>query len=242
MVVQLSELFHVPKPIIGMIHLAGFDNSDKVRRALEEMKIYEEEGVDGVIVEDYHGSLEDITSTLELIQGKGLNLTVGVNVLRNPYQGFACASHYGCKFVQLDSVQTCDLRVPTHNSYRKNFPNVAVLGGVGFKYTSETGNPLCVDLDEAKPRCDVIVTTGNGTGMETPISKLKKFKRHLGDFPLFVGAGVNESNAYEQLNVVDGAIIGSYFKMHSNTLLPVDRERVRGLMNIVKRVREELGD
>ncbi len=93
---------------------------------------------------------------------------------------------------------------------------------------------------EAKPRCDVIVTTGEGTGVETPISKLREFRTYLGEFPLFVGAGVNESNVYEQLRVADGAIVGSYFKQGSNTKLPVDRLRVRGLMNIVRRVREEV--
>ncbi len=58
---KFRALFH-NTPIIGMIHLAG---NDPVKRALEEIAIYEEEGVDGVIVENYHGSKMDVVKTLE---------------------------------------------------------------------------------------------------------------------------------------------------------------------------------
>ena len=56
---DFSNVFQLEKPIIGMIHLAGRDSSEKVERALDEIVIYEEEGLDGVIIEDYHGSPDD---------------------------------------------------------------------------------------------------------------------------------------------------------------------------------------
>ena len=37
--------------------------------------------------------------------------------------------------------------------------------------------------------------------------------------------------------VCDGAIIGSYFKPNGDTQMPVDRIRVRELMDIVREVR-----
>ncbi len=223
------------KPIIGMIHLAGKTQDEKISRALEELTIYEQEKISGAIVEDYHGSSEDVKETLKQSQGK-FNLIIGVNVLRDPYSGFRLAREYGARFVQFDSVQTKDLDLELYNRMRREFPDIVVLGGVGFKYISPTGNPLEVDLTEATSRCEAIVTTGSGTGIETPIQKLKDYKKLLGEFPLVVGAGVNLQNVYEQLQICDGAIVGCYLKFRGDTHLSVSRQKVRSLMDIVEKM------
>jgi len=94
-----------------------------------------------------------------------------------------------------------------------------------------------LDLEEGKSRCEAIVTTGSGTGVETPIDKLKQYKELLEEFPLIVGAGVDLENVYDQLKIVDGVIIGSYFKLGGDTHRPIERQRVRDLMNLVGVVR-----
>ncbi|MFA5993104.1 MAG: BtpA/SgcQ family protein [Candidatus Pacearchaeota archaeon] len=234
---EFSKLFSSKKPIIGMIHLAGRKKEDKVTRALEELAIYDQEGVSGAIIEDYHGSSEDVEETLRQSNGR-FNLVLGINVLRNPYGAFKLAADYGARFVQFDSVQTKDLDLSLYENMRGAFPNILVLGGVGFKYISPTGNPLEIDLEEGKSRCEAIVTTGDGTGMETPLEKLRQYQELLRDFPLIVGAGVNLRNVCEQLQVCDGAIVGSYFKPEGNTQLPVDRMKVRDLIHIVGKMRD----
>jgi predicted TIM-barrel enzyme len=149
------------------------------------------------------------------------------------------ANEYDAKFIQLDSVQTPDLDISKYDSLREKYPQVVVLGGVGFKYTKPTGNPLEVDLREGKSRCEAIVTTGPGTGIETPTDKLKDYKNILGDFPLIVGAGVNIRNIYSQLSVADGAIIGSYIK-NGNTEAPIDKFLVAGIVKEVDRLRKSI--
>ena len=89
----------------------------------------------------------------------------------------------------------------------------------------------------AKARCDAVVTTGDATGIETPIDKLFRYKEILRDFPLIVGAGVNPENAYEQLKVVDGAIVGSCFKPDGEIRAMVEIGLVRRLMDVVDEVR-----
>ncbi len=234
--INFYDLFPDKKPIIGMIHLSGNDD-EKIDRALEELLIYEEESIDGAIVEDYHGNLNDVITTLKLCQGKYENIVIGVNVLRNPYYGFRLAHEMGAKFIQFDSVQTPDLNLEVYDNLRKSYPDIAVLGGIGFKYTRPTGNLLQADLFEGKLRCEAVVTTGEGTGIETPSDKLKEYKSFLKDFPLIVGAGVNVKNAYEQLMICDGAIVGSYFKYNSQTHNHVDRLKVRTLMETIKEIR-----
>tara|TARA_Y100000310_G_C20539818_1_gene742663 strand:- start:253 stop:963 length:711 start_codon:yes stop_codon:yes gene_type:complete len=234
---EFNNLFEGEKPIIGMIHLAGKNKDDRIGRALEELILYEGEGVDGVIIEDYHGSVEDVRKVLKTSAQLNLSIVRGVNILINPYSGFELAQEYGAKFVQFDSVQTPDLNLKEYDFMRRKYPDVSVLGGIGFKYTKPTRNLLKVDLDEGKSRCEAIVTTGIGTGKETPAGKLREYKILLEEFPLIVGAGVNVGNVYEQLGIADGAIIGSYFKPDGNTELPVQRRKVRKIMDIAKEIR-----
>lgn len=229
---KFHKLFPIKKPIIGMIHLAG---ENKVERALEELAIFEQEGIDGAIIEDYHGGYEDVYETLKQTSKSNFKLILGVNVLINPYSSFKLAKEFGAKFIQFDSVQKTDLNSKRYNQLREDYPNIVVLGGIGFKYVPPTGNPLEIDLEQGKKRCEAIVTTGTGTGIETPIEKLKQYKTILKDFPLIVGAGVNINNIYEQLNIADGAIIGSSLKPKNNTYSPIDRTKVKDLMSLVKK-------
>lgn len=231
---KFFALFPSRKPLIGMIHLAGSSKSEKIKRALEELTVYEEEGLDGAIIEDYHGDFNDVYEALHQISVRGFKIQIGVNVLSNPYSAFELSCKFGSRFVQFDSVQTRDLDLGLYGTLRKKYTELVVLGGVGFKYIPPTGNPLVVDLEQGISRCDAVVTTGSGTGVETPLEKLKQFKDTLGKFPLVVGAGVNLENVQEQLKVSDGAIVGSYFKPGGNTFLPVDRKKVREMVGIVK--------
>jgi len=234
---KIRELFNIEKPIIGMMHLAGEGIDEKINRAFTELDIFQEEGINGIIVENYHASPSDVERVLEEINTYSPNLVLGINILGDSTKAFELADKFKAGFIQIDNIQTNGLDLTEYNSLRKSYPQIAVLGGVGFKYTLQTGNPLKQDLEEAKPRCEAIVTTGEGTGIETPLEKLVEYKKELGDYPLIVGTGVNLENAYDQLNIADGAIIGTYLKSDENTNLPTERRRVRDVMNVVKAVR-----
>ncbi len=218
------------KSIFGMIHLYG---TSPVERALEEIQIYQEEGLQGVIVENYHGSTDDVITVLRNL--KDVKIEIGINILPNEYElAFELAEQYG-SFIQMDYIsgryeKNTYLDVDHYMSYRNKYPNVSVLGGVWPKYYRPVeGSDLKEDLTKAKMLCDAIVVTGSGTGMETPIDKIKTFREIVSDFPLIIGAGVTSDNI-ENLEVADGSIIGSYFK-NGNTTSKVDRELVKLFMN-----------
>lgn len=224
------------KPIIGMIHCAGETRREKLQRALDELTIYEEEGVDAAIVEDYHGNVVDVMGVLN---NSRHSILKGVNLLCNPYASFEMAHDFNGCFVQFDSVQENTLDVERFLSMRKNYPGVFVLGGIRFKYIRPSGKTLEEDIADGKKYSDVIVTTGEGTGIETPLDKLHSFRNFIPNFPFFVGAGVTFENIREQLAVVDGAIIGNYFKNDNNTYNHVDRNKVRTLMDCVREIRNQ---
>lgn len=236
---MFKDIFPVKKPIIGMIHLAGESGPEKVVKALEELSIYDEEGIDGAIIENYHGRPEDVYEALNQAQDSTpkLSLALGMNILGEPEFTFEIAKKFGARFIQFDSVLKKHPSQKWYDARRREYPDIVVLGGVRFKYQPSTGKSLEEDIKQGISRCDAAVTTGDGTGIETLTGKLLEFKEKLGDFPLIVGAGVNLDNAYEQLQISDGAIIGSYFKEHDNTERYVDRKKVRDIMDIARSLR-----
>lgn len=218
------------KSIFGMIHLYGIN---PIERALEEIQIYQDEGVQGVIIENYHGSTGDVIDVLDSL--KDTKIEIGINILPNEYElAFELADKYG-SFIQMDYIsgryeKNTYLDIDHYMYYRNKYPTVSVLGGVWPKYyVPVKGSNLKEDLVKAKMLCDAIVVTGSGTGMETPIDKIKTFREIIGDFPLIIGAGVTSDNI-NQLEIANGAIIGSYFK-NGNTTSKVDRKLVRDFMN-----------
>ena len=238
---RFYDVFPRKKVLIGMLHLAGNFPTEKIERASEERRIYEEEGFDGVIVEDYHGDIQNVISVLSLFQQNSSRILTGVNVLSDPCLAFGLADKFGARFVQFDTIQTSPSNSRNNHKFneklymslKKRYSNICILGGVRFKYIPETGKSLEDDLYDGMYKADAVVTTGPGTGIGTPTKKLRDFRAIMKNFPLIVGAGVNDKNIKEQMSICDGAIIGSYIK-GGDTLAPVQREKLRRLVALVK--------
>ena len=113
-----------------------------------------------------------------------------------------------------------------------------VLGGVRFKYQPyKSGRRLDEDLAIGMKRCDAIVVTGDATGQETNLSKIRTFRSMIGDFPLFVGAGMTPGNVADQMEIADGAIVGSYFKDTYKDTGDICADHVKEFMDEVKEAR-----
>lgn len=83
---------------------------------------------------------------------------------------------------------------------------------------------------------DAIIVSGTRTGAETPLERVEAVKRTV-RLPVLVGSGLNPKNAVRLLGIADGAIVGTYFKKDGEWRNPVDEERVKNLMRIVKGLR-----
>lgn len=232
-------------PIFGMIHLAG---EEPVKRALEELALFEEEGVDAAIIENYHGSVRDVGKTLEALGEREVNVIIGVNILPNEFKiSIPGISQAGGEFVQIDRIAGVyegnygfsELNYGEYKVVKEAHPNIIVLGGVWPKYyTPVEGSDLEKDLQEGMHRAEAVVVTGAGTGMETPLDKIRKFRSIVGEHPLVVGAGLTVDNAYEQLCISNGAIVGTSLKVDDNTRNPMDRAKVKDFMAVVRKARE----
>jgi hypothetical protein len=240
---KLAKLFVVNKPVIGVLHLKGGDNAVVRETAIHEIHTYIDNKVDGVLVENYFGSPDDIAAVLQYLKNEAQDIIYGVNVLDDDLLGFEYANKYNAAFIQLDSVSghlepNDDILFHDRITEFRKSSDSFVFGGVRFKYQPyKSGRSLEEDLAIASERCDAVVVTGNGTGVMTPIDKIKSFRHILQGFPLFIGAGLSVENCREQLSLADGAIVGSYFKDTYEDSGDVSAEHVNNFMNVVRMCR-----
>ena len=238
------SLLDVSMPILGMVHLSGNSVTERSRIAREEIGIMVEEGVNGIIIENYFGGKNDVRRILQEVCENPYECLVGINVLGDNMMAFELAGEFPVDFIQLDSV--CGHLSPADDAafekglaeLRAKF-NGTLLGGVRFKYQPvKSGRSERDDLLLGTRRVDAVVVTGEGTGVETDVAKLERFRDVAGpDVPLLVGAGLTFGNVRSQLVHADGAIVGSYFKEGHVDTGRVCRNHVRQIMNVVREVR-----
>lgn len=234
------KLDYSKKPLIAMLHLKG--GADMLRILERETNIYYENGIDAVLVENYFGSMKDCEIALDWLSRNFPDRLYGVNILGDYKMAFRLAAEYGANFVQIDSV--CGhLPAESDAVYAEELIKAEkgrtfdVLGGLRFKYQPiRSGRTLAEDAGFAKMRCDAVVTTGEGTGHDTPTEKLKEFRDVLPGFPLIVGAGVTESTVAEKLKYSDGVIIGSWLKDFHKDFGDVNEEYVKEFVYMAKNI------
>lgn len=240
---KIEKIFGTQKPIIGMLHLKGDNDKEIIDIADKELHLLLENGADGVLVENYFGNSRQAEMVLKYVSETYPDICYGINLLHDDELGFELAGKYHAKFIQLDSVS--GHLSPEEDEKFEQFINTVrkktasfVLGGVRFKYQPyKSGRRLDEDLAIGMKRCDAIVVTGDATGQETNLSKISNFRNIIGEFPLFVGAGMTPENVADQLNIADGAIVGSYFKDTYKDTGNICGEHVLKFMNEVKEVR-----
>lgn len=232
---KIDVLFGTGKPVIGMIHTNHTDKESSLQLAQREIEIYLKYGV-YPLIENYFGDDEDCEDILRWMQQKHKDKIYGLNILGDIYRSFELAEKYGASFIQIDSVcghlePDLDEEYEAALKLLRRDSDCAVLGGVRFKYQPvNSGRTLTEDLKIGMERCDAVVCTGEGTGLATPMDKVEKFKRILGDFLVIIGAGVTLDMVEECRKNSDGVIIGSWFKDNHRAEYSVCEDNVKEFM------------
>ncbi len=239
---KFTEIFNDKKAIIAMLHLKSDEKMSMLERAKREIDIYYKNGINAVMVENYFGSADDCEIVLDYLQKNYSDKIYGVNILGDYLLAFELADKYGAKLIQIDSVcghlpPDMDYEYGKEIEFLCNQSKAAVLGGVRFKYQPlRSGRTEIEDLNIARSRCAAVVTTGDGTGIETPKEKMMRFREILGDFPFIVGAGVRGDTVAETIKYCDGIIIGSWLKDGHVDYGDVNEDYVK---NLIKKVKTE---
>src|SRR5690606_6612090 len=84
---------------------------------------------------------------------------------------------------------------------------------------------------------DGLIVTGGATGAATDPERVREIKRADAGAPVWIGSGLTTENAAELLAHADGAIVGTAFARGGRAGTGIDPDRVRALMEVVRRLR-----
>src|SRR6266568_693761 len=180
------------------------------------------------------------------------DVPLGVNVLRNDSaSALAVAAAVDAAFIRVNihtGARLTDqglIQGTAHKTlrYRKLLGgDVKIFADVDVKHSAPVAaRELGDEVEEIVSRggADAIIVTGSATGRQTAHRDLKTAKQAAGGAPVIAGSGVDLMNMEAVLDIADGLIVGTAFKLDSVTTNPVESERVRTFMAAVRPLRHE---
>jgi membrane complex biogenesis BtpA family protein len=266
-----SRIFSVPKAVIAVVHIGALPGTPRSTLtvdqlfdlALEEAMVYQEEGVDAIMIENMHDLPymhknvgPEITASMAVIAcrlKKSLNLPMGIQILAAAnHESLAVAQAAGLDFIRAEGF------ISSHISdegfmdgcagplmrYRKNIgaEGIAIFTDIKKCPTTRTLNPDQNAVDMAKAALFFmsygIVVTGAATGQSVDIGELKEIDAIV-NIPILIGSGITPANLAQYWELANGFIVGSCLKENGYWGNPVDRLRVRSFMSLVNRLREQ---
>lgn len=104
-----------------------------------------------------------------------------------------------------------------------------LFGGVAFKYQPKVDNVAQAAID-AVDYCDVVTTSGDATGIEPDIEKIKLMREAI-RAPLAVASGITLNNVHQYLPYVDYFLVATGISRNFNDF---DPEKVEKMANIIR--------
>ena len=273
---DIYTIFKQKKPVIGMVHLrplpgsplydpVGMDMKKILATAVEEAKLLEAAGVDGVQVENMwdipyltgpHIGSETIAALAVGVYevARSVSVPVGAECHMNaPDIALSCAVAGGAKWVRV--FEFCNAFI-SQSGYTEsmggkisrmrrslNADEICFLCDVNVKHGSHfiihdrSVPEQAMDIEAQDG--DAVIVTGFDTGMPPTVENVSACKKAV-SLPILLGSGIRLDNCRELLGAADGAIVGSWFKEGNNWKNSVSYERTKAFMDAVKELRESL--
>jgi membrane complex biogenesis BtpA family protein len=243
-------------------HRYGGDMEAVFERAEQEAAALASGGVHGIIVENFFdapftkGRVDTATAcALSLVAKRIMGIAqvpLGINVLRNDgMTAIAVAAAAGAQFIRVNvytGAMLTDQGIiegEAHEllNYRRLLGadrKIRILADVMVKHASPL-TPFADIRQSAKDTvhrgmADGIIVSGSGTGSEPHMDDINAVREALPSTPIFIGSGANKENVGKLLSTADGVIVASSLKRQGVLENPVDVERVRSFVNLVKGV------
>lgn len=249
-------------PLPGAPRYEGGSMKEIRSRAVSDALAYVKGGVDALIVENEGdipflkpGEVGSETvaglTAAALAVREAVDVPVGINCLANAVtQSLAVAKAVEGTFVRANQwanayvanegfVEGAAARALRFRSAIKG-GEIKVLADVHVKHGSHA---IVSDRSVAEMTrdveafdADVLIATGHRTGDPTRVEEVAEIKKAAA-LEVIVGSGLTVENATELMRAADGAIVGSAMKHDGVWWNPVDRQRVRAIMELVEVLR-----
>ncbi len=237
------------------------DISPIIESSIRDARAIEEGGFDGIIVENFWdlpltrnrvgpGIVAAMTLAIAEIR-REVSIPIGVNVLRSDCVAAIAIAHVtGARFIRCNAY-TDTLVTDQGIIEPKAWDVMRELRLLGRRDVRIMADVLCkhakplvsVKVEEAaraavlRGMADAVIITGTATGRPPSVSSVRDAKTAVPNTPVIVGSGLNPSNAYQLMRVADGAIVGTWIKEDGRIEMPVDPERAKRIVDVVRGIR-----
>lgn len=263
----LQRLFAQPKPLIAMVHfpaLPGRPDYDSagglehiLSRVRQDLHHLQDAGVDGLLFcneKDLPYSFDvaaEIPATMAYIIGRlrdEVRLPFGVNILWDPVSTIRLAAATGALFVREVFTGTYEsdmgLWSPRGSDAflvrrQLDAQHVAVFNNITPEFARSIAGRSVAERARVAEffGADALLISGQMAGASADLANIREAKEAAPKTPVLANTGVNETNIERLLDVADGAIVGTTFKVDGYIWNPVDPERARRLVERVRAVR-----
>ena len=261
---ETNQLFNHSRPIIGVIHLPPLIGSPQSTQSLHEIRTRAlsdarsliDNGIDGVIVENYGDApfypdrvephtVAALTLVANEIRERHPQTSIGLNVLRNDAKSaMAIATVTSANFIRVNvhtGAMLTDqglIQGKAHETlrYRSTLKSeVKIFADIAVKHAAPLAPiDILASAEDTYHRglADALIVTGTATGKSADLSQLKAVKSVVPQASVFAGSGVTIDNLTEVLQYADGVIVGTSIKRDGVTTNGVDANRVRALIKV----------
>ncbi len=249
----------LPRPrLIGMIHVGALPGTARSRLSIPELihqaaaeaAIYDDAGVDGILIENMHdrpylkGRVgPEIVAAMTRVAREvrqGTDLPCGIQILAAANEeALAVALAAELQFVRVEGfvfghvadegwIDGCAAALLRERT-RLGAEGIELWTDIKKKHSSHAMT-ADVSLSEtaraaAYNLSDALVITGNHTGEAAPPEDLLAVKEAGSDLPVYIGSGITAENAHHYA-LADGFIVGSSLKRNGHWEEMLDRRRV----------------
>ncbi|HXF69214.1 MAG TPA: BtpA/SgcQ family protein [Thermoflexus sp.] len=180
-----------------------------------------------------------------------IRVPFGIDILWDPIAALAVAHATGAQFIRevFTGVYASDMGLWSPSAgevlrYRRfiGADRIRLLFNINAEFAAPVGVRPLAEVTRSvvfSSLPDGICVSGPMTSAPVRAEDLRAVKEAAGAIPVFINTGARHDNIADLLPFADGVIVGSSLKVDGITWNPVDPERVRSFMEIVRRLRAE---
>ena len=232
-----------------------------VECARRDLHALQNGGVDGIMFSNefalpYLTKMEPITlAAMAYVIGRvkeDVTIPYGVNCLWDPVASLDVAKAVDGKFIReiISGVYASDFGIWDTNAgatarhrHRIGADHIKMLYNIvpeAAVYIADRDIAAIAKTTEFNCKPDAICVSGLTAGAETDTQVLTKVKASVKRTPILCNTGCNKDNIVRQLSASDGAVCATTFKVDGKFENPVDYNRVKEFMDVVKAYRQTL--
>jgi membrane complex biogenesis BtpA family protein len=263
----LREIFNVDKPLIAMCHLPALPGRPRydvaagmdavVSSLARDIGALQDAGVDGLLFcneNDIPYQLQvgpEVAAAMAaaVVEVRGdVHVPFGVNILWDAKATLAVAAAVGASFVRevFTGVYESDMGLfaPALGDlagYRHMIgaDDVALFANITPEFSRSVSDRPVADRARgaAYMGVDALLISGVQAGVSADYEDLRAAKEAVTDVPVIANTGVNHDNVLQLLGVADGAIVGTSLKVDGSTWNPIDPDRAKRMVELVRTAR-----